>query len=50
MGKSLAGDCRNVGIGRILRRASRSFKILNQAVIIGNSREKPAEAFFVHSD
>ena len=48
--KFLASDGRNVGIGRILRRASRSLKLLNQAIIIGNSRERPAEAFFVHSD
>ena len=50
IGKSLAADRTNVGIGRILMRASRSLKILNQAVIICNSRERPAEAFFVHSD
>lgn len=50
IGKSLMADGRNVGISRILRCASHSLKVLNQAVTFGNSRERPAETFFVHSD
>jgi len=50
IGKTFAADGRNVGIVTILTCASHSLKILNQAVLIANSRETPAEAFFVQSD
>jgi hypothetical protein len=50
IGWSLAADNHIVGIGNILRRSSCFLTILNQAFIIGNTRERPAEAFFVHSD
>jgi hypothetical protein len=48
--KSFVADGRNVGISHNLMRASHSLKLLNLAVIIGNLRERPAEAFSAHCD
>jgi hypothetical protein len=48
--KSLAADGCYVRISRILWCVSHSLKILSSAVIIGASRERPTEAFFVHAD
>jgi len=48
--KSFAADGRNVGIVTMLTCASHLLKILNQAVLIANSQERPAEAFIIQSD
>jgi hypothetical protein len=47
---SLAAGSYNVSIGSSLRHVSHYLKGLNQAVTIGNTRERPAENFFFHSE